>query len=235
MKFSIIIPALNEEKMIEKPVKALLKQDVPRKDFEIIVVDNGSTDKTKEAAKRAGADKVVVEKEKGTNIARQKGVDESTGKILAFLDADCEPSPDWLRKMEAALKRKDVAAVSGPYDYNLKGLNRYLDFFYAHFLFKYINIVLYILFGRKGGQIMGGNFATTRAAIKKIGGLPPLTFFGDDATIAMLIARKVGPVLYTPKIIVKSSPRRFEKGGLYQTTLRYAYHYFKAYFGVPAK
>lgn len=235
MKFSIIIPALNEEKYIANAVQALVNQDIPRRDFEIIVADNGSRDKTKAIAKKAGADIVVTEKTKGTNIARQKGVEASTGNILAFLDADCIPPPDWLRKIEKILKQKDVAAVSGPYDYGFKGLKLLLEKFYGYVLMVHLDTTFYILFGRRAGQIMGGNFAVPRKTIEKIGGLPPLKFDGDDSTTAMLIARNVGRVLFTTSIEVKSSPRRFEKRGLLKVTARYAYFYIKAFFSVPGK
>src|SRR3989344_1251808 len=222
MKFSVIIPALNEAKYIETSIQALLKQDVQKKNFEIIVVDNGSTDKTKEIAKRAGADKIITEKQKGTNIARQRGIEKSEGDILAFLDADCIPPPDWLRKIEKLLKEKNVAAVSGPYDYGFKGLKLLLEKFYEYVLMVHLDTTFYILFGKRAGQIMGGNFAAPRKTIEKIGGLPPLKFDGDDSTTAMLVARNVGRVLFTTKLEVKSSPRRFEKRGLLKVTARYA-------------
>lgn len=235
MKFSIIIPALNEEKYIADSVKALLAQSVPRKDFEIIVVDNGSKDATKQIAKKAGADKVIVEKNKGTNIARQRGVEESAGKILAFLDADCIPPPHWLQTIEKLLKQEDVAAVSGPYNYGFKGLKLLLMKFYEYVLMVHLDTTFYILFGRRAGQIMGGNFAASRKTIEKIGGLPPLTFHGDDSATAMLIARNVGKVLFTKKLEVKSSARRFETHGLFRVTARYAYNYIKAFFSIPGK
>ncbi|MDP3724836.1 MAG: glycosyltransferase [Nanoarchaeota archaeon] len=235
MKLSIIIPALNEAKYIEASIQALLNQSVPRKNFEIIVVDNGSKDKTKEVSKKAGADKVVTEKQKGTNIARQRGVEESEGNILVFLDADCVPPPDWLQKIEKLLKQEDVAAVSGPYDYGFKGVKLLLEKFYEYVLMVHLDTTFYILFGRRAGQIMGGNFAAPRKTIEKIGGLPPLTFDGDDSTTAMMIARNVGKVLFTTQLEVKSSPRRFEKRGLLKVTARYAYFYIKSFFSVPGK
>ena len=85
IKFSIVIPAFNEEETIEKAVKSLLHLNYNRKDFEIIVVDNASTDKTFEKAKSAGADKVVVELTVGTNMARERGRREASGDIIAFL------------------------------------------------------------------------------------------------------------------------------------------------------
>jgi len=117
MKFSIVIPAFNETEYIVCSVNALKRQDIERSDFEIIVIDNNSSDETFAAALEAGADKVVKEIKKGTNAARQRGYLESQGEIIAFLDADSEPPPDWLRKIETNLSEPGVAAVSGPFDY----------------------------------------------------------------------------------------------------------------------
>ena len=233
MKFSIIIPAYNEEKYIEKTVRAALRQDIPRKDFEIIVVDNNSTDKTSEVAKRAGADKVVLEKKKGTNMARERGFEESRGKIVAFLDADCAPPKNWLRNIEKLLAKEHAAAISGPYDYNFHGATKTAEKIYEKFAFKKIPEFLEKAFGKRAGAIIGGNFAAPRETIQKIGGLPPIVFSGDDAAIAILIARKVGKVAFSSKLRVKSSPRRFKERGLLNTVSKYGWYYFKTYFSLP--
>lgn len=230
MKFSVVIPAHNEEKRIGQAITALKKQNVPRSEFEIIVVDNNSTDNTRGVAENVGADKVLLEKKRGTNLARQRGFEESRGEIVAFLDADCEPPPDWLKKIESNLRAENVAAVSGPYDYGFQWIKKITDKFYTGFLFKYLDKILYFLFRKKAGVIIGGNFAAPRWVIEKIGGIPPLQFYGDDAAIAMLVARKVGRVVFDSALRVKSSPRRFEKEGFLKVNLNYIKNYLKIYF-----
>jgi len=136
-KFSVIIPVYNEEGYIKLAIIALKNQNLPRQDFEIIVVDNNSNDATAEVAKNAGADKVVKELKQGTNMARQRGFLESRGKIVAFLDADSKPPIDWLTKIKKILLQKDVAAVSGPFDYQFQGFKKILDFIYVHFILSY--------------------------------------------------------------------------------------------------
>ena len=163
MKFSVVIPAFNEEKTINHSIGALLKQDVSRKNFEIIVVDNNSKDKTSIAAKKAGADKVVVEKEPGTNFARQKGVEVSKGKIVAFLDADSKPPKDWLSTIEEVMKRGDLVGVSGPYRYG----QAFLDFM-AGTVFPPFAKIFPKVTGIKGGIMLGGNMAMYKSAIDKI-------------------------------------------------------------------
>ena len=91
MKYSIIIPTLNEEAYIEKTIYALKHLNYPKEDFEIIVVDNGSQDRTVERANCAGANLVLYEEKRGTNMARNKGIENSSGEILVFVDADTEP------------------------------------------------------------------------------------------------------------------------------------------------
>lgn len=227
MKFSVIIPAYNEAQYIEKAINALKRQSIKRSDFEIIVIDNNSEDNTGEIAKNAGADKVLKELTKGTNIARQRGVVESQGEIVAFLDADAEPPINWLELIESYLNNKSIAAISGPYDFQFKGWKRIADIIYTHFIFSHLDKITFLLTRRRVGVIMGGNFATHRSTLEAIGGLPPLKFYGDDTAIAILITRKVGRVVFNPKLNVVSSTRRFEREGLLRVTSKYAWHYFK--------
>lgn len=229
-KFSIIIPAWNEEEYVGAAIGASRAQDYPRDRFEIIVVDNNSADKTSMAARKAGADKVVLEPEQGTNMARNRGVEEAEGEILAFLDADCIPPPEWLRHLEENLSKRGVAATSGPYDLGFAGIRKYMDLLYTHFLFWVIPMALETVFRKKAGVIIGGNFAMKRSTMDVIGEFPRYRFFGDDTAIATLIARKVGRVWYDTSLTVKSSPRRLERHGLLTTAFRYAFHFFKVYF-----
>jgi glycosyltransferase involved in cell wall biosynthesis len=227
-KFSVVIPALNEEKLIDKAITSLQKQSIDRNLFEIIVVDNGSTDNTFSLAQKAGADKVVIETKMGTNIARQRGVLESMGEIVAFLDADSEAPSDWLSRIESYLS-SDVVMISGPYDYNFSGITKFFDYIYTGIIIPVLPSVLYGIFRKKAGVIIEGNFAVWREAINKIGGLPPLVFYGDGAATAMLISRHVGKVKFEPTLKVKTDSRRFQNGTLKQV-LKYASAYLKMYF-----
>lgn len=230
MKYSIVIPAYNEAGHIADTIKSLNAQTVARKDFEVIVVDNNSVDDTYKIAKSSGADLVIKEATKGTNFARQAGFKNSKGDIVAFLDADCQPLPDWLEKIGEDLSGGKNAAVSGPFDYQFKGIKKIMDYYYTRYVLPNVPYILKFIFGKKAGVLIGGNFAAKREVIEAIGGLPPLAFWGDDVAIAMLISRRVGKVLFDPKVLVVSSPRRFEKNGFIKLTLRYIAAYFKIFF-----
>ena len=117
---SIIIPALNEEERIEEGLKSLEEQDLDRSEYEIIVVDGESTDRTREIA-RVYADKVIPQRSEGIGGARRDGAEASNGEILVFTDADTIHERHWLRVISENLKSYDVS--TGPilfYDGNYK-------------------------------------------------------------------------------------------------------------------
>ncbi len=231
MKLSVVIPAYNEASTIASAIKALLAQTTAKNDFEIIVVDNNSADDTAAIATAAGADLVIAEKKQGSNMARQAGLNKARGEIIAFLDSDSIPPPNWLESIANDLGTKDCAAVSGPYDYGFTGWQKFLDLLYTRFVMSRIPPCLKLFFGKNTGMIIGGNFAARRTVLAAIGGLPALDYWqGDDAAIATLIARKAGPILFDTKLIVKTSPRRFEKTGFLRQNLKYMAVYLKIYF-----
>jgi glycosyltransferase involved in cell wall biosynthesis len=97
MKVSVIIPAFNEEQYLSATLAALQLNDFPKSDYEIIVVNNGSTDRTSEIAQKAGV-RLVETGRRFVGAARNLAAREATGEIFAFLDADCVPALDWLRE-----------------------------------------------------------------------------------------------------------------------------------------
>jgi glycosyltransferase involved in cell wall biosynthesis len=102
LSVSIIIPALNEEKMIERCLESLAQLDFPRDRFEVILVDNGSIDRTVAIAKSfEDRVKLTILKKTGVRISalRNLGAREARGSILAFLDADCLAPRDWLDRI----------------------------------------------------------------------------------------------------------------------------------------
>jgi glycosyltransferase involved in cell wall biosynthesis len=105
-EISVIVPAWNAAATLGRTLDALAAQDVEQR-FEVIVVDDGSEDGTVEVARRADV-RVVGQSHAGPGPARDRGVAESTGTVLAFTDADCVPAPGWLRAAVEALRGADV-------------------------------------------------------------------------------------------------------------------------------
>ncbi|MCH7902838.1 glycosyltransferase [archaeon] len=119
MKASIIIPAYNNEKTIQECLRACKQQTV--KPLEIIVIDDGSTDRTTELAK---SENVIVfsQKNSGPAKARNLGAEKSKGDILIFTDSDCVPEKNWLQEMLSPFKDKEVVGVQGAYKSKQKSI-----------------------------------------------------------------------------------------------------------------
>ncbi len=112
-KVSIIIPTYNEEKYLPACLESILNLNYPKKYIEIIVVDNGSTDNTREIAKSCGVT-VLCDDLLNVSGLRSLGVAKSTGEIITFVDADCVVSKEWLNKASIYFKDLSVAAWGGP-------------------------------------------------------------------------------------------------------------------------
>jgi len=115
LRFSVIIPAYNATDTISNCLRALSAQTIPRNLYEIIVVDDGSTDGTGDVAEEAGADKVLRIQHQGPAGARNAGVRSAQSEIILFTDADCEPAPDWIEKLTAVFEDQDVVGAKGVY------------------------------------------------------------------------------------------------------------------------
>jgi glycosyltransferase involved in cell wall biosynthesis len=107
-EISVIVPARDAEATIGATLDALAAQDIDR-DYEVIVVDDGSTDATATIAAGAnGLVTVLSEAGAGPGPARNRGVAAASGSVLAFTDADCVPEPSWLREGVEALRDADL-------------------------------------------------------------------------------------------------------------------------------
>jgi len=101
---SVVVPAYNEEKNIGQCLTALKNQDYPSKNYEIIVVDNNSTDKTAQIANEMGV-RVVPEEKQGYVFALRKGCSQAKGEIITITDADALVPKDWLKKIYQAFQK----------------------------------------------------------------------------------------------------------------------------------
>ncbi len=125
MRVSVVVPAYNSARTLPRALAAIAAQELGEP-FETIVVDNGSTDDTSAVVNAAPDGARVVRKEHaGPGSARNRGVAEAAGEVIAFTDADCAPQPGWLAAGVAALEGADLVqgvvrppagADPGPFD-----------------------------------------------------------------------------------------------------------------------
>lgn len=103
IRYSVVIPALNAEAVLPGCLEALAVQTAPADACEIIVIDDGSGDRTFEVAERYGA-RAFKQEHKGPAAARNLGAAKARGRVLLFTDADCRPEPGWIAGMVRAVE-----------------------------------------------------------------------------------------------------------------------------------
>jgi glycosyltransferase involved in cell wall biosynthesis len=116
---SVVVPVYNQAGFLPRAITSLFAQDFPASRFEIIVVDDGSTDGGGAVAQRLaatwpGALRVLTKRNGGPASARNVGLAQSQAEIVAFMDADCSAAPNWLRCLTQRLTETDAAGVGGP-------------------------------------------------------------------------------------------------------------------------
>ncbi|MCR4280856.1 MAG: glycosyltransferase family 2 protein [Candidatus Kaiserbacteria bacterium] len=235
MKISFVIPAYNEERIITRCLESIKRAlSEGTYDAEIIVVNNASTDRTKEVVSRMEGVHVVDEPRKGLTRARQAGYAASSGDIIANVDADTMLTPEWLPTvMKEFSENPKLVALSGPFIYyDLPLFIRVLvKIFYAFgYFFYFLNQRIL----HAGAMLQGGNFIVRRTALEKIGGYDTsIAFYGEDTDVATRIS-KIGLVKWTFRLPMFASGRRLQKEGFVTMGVKYAVNFFwTTYKGVP--
>jgi len=109
---SVVVPVYNQENYINDCLLSILKSNYPSDKFEIIVVDNASTDDTASVVQKLPV-KYLYETKKGVSYARNKGIQNSSGEIIAFTDSDCIVTKNWLREIVKYFQTNGVGGVAG--------------------------------------------------------------------------------------------------------------------------
>lgn len=111
---SVIIPAYNAAATIGKTLQALSRQNYPQP-FEVIVVDDGSSDNTADIVRSFAAVRYVRQDNSGPALARNHGARLAQGEYLAFTDSDCVPHEDWISLLMAGFGQERIGVVAGSY------------------------------------------------------------------------------------------------------------------------
>jgi len=218
IKISLVIPAYNEEKYIGECLRAAKASG---QFYEIIVVDNASTDKTREECEKIDGVKVVRENNKGITWARQCGYKAATGDVLAYVDADTRMPSEWFSAVQYAFtENTSLAVLSGPYIY-------YDDTPVNQLIVKYLwwYIFAFPLYWWVGYMTVGGNFAIKKDVLDRMGGFDTaVQFYGEDTNIARR-ASEHGSVKFSPTLIMYTSNRRMKGQGILKTGWLYAINF----------
>src|SRR4029434_5049588 len=111
-KMSVVICAYNAERTMRACLESLRALRYPN--YEVIVVNDGSTDRTLEIAEQFPEARIISQENKGLSAARNVGIDAATGEIVAFTDSDCVVDPDWLTYLAYSFVHGGFVAVAGP-------------------------------------------------------------------------------------------------------------------------
>lgn len=114
MEVSVVVPTYNSEKNIESCIHALLSQDFPKYQYEVIIVDDGSIDRTSQLVGKYPVH-LIKQTNSGPATARNAGFKIAKGKIIAFTDSDCRPESNWLSVLVSNFDRIDIGGVGGSY------------------------------------------------------------------------------------------------------------------------
>ncbi len=211
-EISVVVPALNEAKYLHNLFRGLEAQKF--RDFEIIVVDGGSGDRTREMARRMGA-RVIVERRKGIGRARNVGAAAARGRLLVFLDADTMPSSSLLDSYLHTFDTDSVVAATGPIrPLEKSSLLVTLGYLFVSVLFVKTSILL----GRP--SVVGLNFAVRKDAFSKVHGFNNDYITYEDWDLSLRL-RKLGRITYINDAVVWTSTRRIRAWG---TSGFFAFH-----------
>jgi glycosyltransferase involved in cell wall biosynthesis len=178
MKISVIVPTYNRAKILSMAVESLIKQDFNKLNYEIVIVDNNSTDNTKEVAEKYQKEnpdtviRYVFEPSQGLVFARHAGVRESKYDVLSFTDDDGILSPKWLNEIARLFEmNREVVAVAG------KILIKW-DETPPQWVISYERLLGKLDYGdkiriEKGLNINGGNFSIRKEVLLQLGGFNP--------------------------------------------------------------
>lgn len=213
MKLSVVVPALDEERRIEKCLESIIRQNVPHTSYEIIVVDGGSRDKTVEIARKY-TDKVVLSDVRSIGYQQNVGAGYANGDILVFIHADTYfIRSDIFRKLLEYFE--DSTIVGGAighkyYPENKWGIKIFntLDSLLASFF-------VYLDMPRTGGPVT----VVRKDVFNEIDGF--IKNICEDVEIGFRLEKR-GKMFRDTEISAYSSSRRLEKDGVVKNVLKYA-------------
>lgn len=215
---SVIIPFHEELVLLEKCLTALEEQTYPREHVEILAVDNGTASDTRPLQVRFPRVRWLREPKPGSYVARNRGLQEAHGEVIAFTDSDCLPARTWIEEGVRALAELGATLVGGRIDYIDPGrpLNAYEHFEEMFFLLGNQRLLI-----ERHNIAASANIFTYRATIDRVGAFDPdLTTFGDGEWTKRAVAK--GETLRYANRAVIEHPRRSTYSGVVRKARRVA-------------
>ena len=210
LRFSVIVPTFNRADLLRRCLDALAQQDYAGP-YEVIVVDDGSTDRTPGVLRSRPGVIHLRQANRGPAAARNRGIAAATGDILAFTDDDCLVPADWLSRLADGYVRHPAVAGVGGY---LEAPTEVLE---HNLLARFERSVGRDEYGAGPREVLGGfdcpaggtnNMSYRRAVLEEVGGFDEAFPFaaGEDADLKRRITDRGYQLLYTPVKVTHLQP-----------------------------
>ena len=181
-RVSVVIPVYNEERRIGRCIESVENQDYPIECIEFIVVDDGSLDRSADIAREHGA-KVLRQENRGRGAARNRGVDEASAEIIAFIDADDIVEKSWLKEAIPLLDDERTAAVGCSY-YLLNKKNEFVKFSAMQGPFRRRHCT------ERTDSLSTSGCLYKKSVLKEVGGFDPRMNYGEDMELSSRITNQ---------------------------------------------
>ena len=211
---SVVVPAYNEEENIAACLESLNRQTLPRTEYEIIVVDGNSKDRTRELA-APFADIVFIQTSERVGGARNDGAMRAKGGIVAFADADCVVPPDWIEQIRSDFAAHHPVLLYGTVYPKEAGFRNHIALDMAN-TFAWIGYHTRTLY-----YTLGCNTVVDRAAFIQAGMYRPMDA-GEDIEVALRM-KNFGRILFDPRLRVGFSMRRYQQFGTIRSLYQWLY------------
>ena len=195
-RVSVVVCAYNAERTMDQCLASLAVLNYP--DYEVILVNDGSRDRTLAIAESHGYCRIINQSNHGLSVARNVGAEAATGEIVAYTDSDCVADPDWLSYLVAKMEGSNLAACGGP-----------------NFPPPEDSLIPAVVAVAPGGpthvlisdevaeHIAGCNMAFRREALMRLGGFDPIyRAAGDDVDICWRFQDAGYVIGYSPAAVV---------------------------------
>ncbi|MSO89180.1 MAG: glycosyltransferase [Rhodospirillaceae bacterium] len=195
-KVSVIVCAYNADRTMAACLESMERLNYPN--YEIVIVNDGSTDRTREISERHPSFRLINQENKGLSVARNVGFAASSGDIIAYTDSDCVADPDWLTYLVAKFQTSDCGAVGGPNfpppeDALIPSVVAVSPGGPTHVL----------LDDQTAEHIAGCNMAFRREVLDRLGGFDPIfRAAGDDVDICWRVQNAGYVIGFSPAAVV---------------------------------
>lgn len=206
---SIIIPVYNGAQTIGECLNSLVRLNYPYEAYEVIVVENGSTDNTTQIVQQYPV-RLLHSQQRGPAAARNMGIGQSKAEVIVFTDADCIAHPDWLLELVKPYQKSEIGGVAGEIQAYRHPDRNFIEQFSDDFspLKNFISGEHEFL-----PHLYTANASYRRELLLQVGGFNPGLFTGEDVDLSWRIQLQTSSKIdYAPQAVIEHRHRATRKG-----------------------